>query len=106
MARPARTSIGAVRKGCPRCGVPTIRQLVGRMAALNVTADAEPLPLPEALELATPNRLVWCVADLYGGGRELRWLHMTGLQCSLAHVIEHECPPGTPLERRPEGALW
>lgn len=91
---------------CPSCRAPVIRQLVGRVAALNVTADADPLPLADALALKAPNRLVWCMAELRAGGKELRWFHMTGLPCALRHVIEHECPKGTPLERRPEGALW
>jgi hypothetical protein len=91
---------------CERCHAPVIRQLVGNRAALKVTADAEPIPLHEALTLRGPNRLVWCLAELYGGGPQLRWLHMDGAACALAHVIEHECPAGTPLGPKTEGTLW
>jgi hypothetical protein len=100
----ARTRRGA--HSCGACGATVIRQLVGRMAALNVTADAEPLPLTEALALTTPNRLAWCLAELHAGGRQLRWLHEEGLPCKRKHVIEHECPAGTPLELQQEGTLW
>lgn len=106
MARTARVSSGAAHQDCPRCGAPVWRQLVGRMAALNVVADRVPLPLDDALALASPNRLVWCAADLYGGGTDLRWLHMNGLPCPHQHVVDHECPEGTPPGRRPEGTLW
>jgi len=90
---------------CVRCGASVLKQLVGQRAALNVIADAEPIPLSDALRLAEPNRLAWCLADLHGGGTELRWL-CTG-ECAHATVIEHRCPAGTEqYGRRPEGAMW
>jgi hypothetical protein len=89
---------------CERCHAPVIRQLVGNRAALNVTADAEPIPPAEVLRLVEPNRLAWCLAVLHGGGVELRWRCQTA--CSHQTVIEHRCLAGTPLVRRPEGTLW
>ncbi|MFE2311625.1 hypothetical protein ACFXC8_00240 [Streptomyces sp. NPDC059441] len=89
---------------CERCHEPVIKQLVGQRAALNVIADAEPVPLAEALRLMEPNRLAWCVAVLHGGGVELRWRRQTA--CGHQTVIEHRCSKGTPAGRRPEGTLW
>jgi hypothetical protein len=90
---------------CAHCKTPVITQLVGQRAALKVTVDAEPLPRAEALALAEPNRLVWCLADLAGGGTELRW----GCRRACGHgaVIEHRCPAGMPAAGgRAEGGLW
>lgn len=90
---------------CEHCGTPVITQLVGRSVALNVTADAEPIPLADALRLVEPNRLMWCLATLAGGGSELRWTCRT--TCAHEHVIEHRCPPEVgEFGRPPEGAMW
>lgn len=90
---------------CFRCGTPVIEQSVGRTAALRVIADAEPIPREEALAMREPNRLVWCLAVLRGGGLELRWRCRS--RCGHGAVIEHRCPPGaSEYGRRPEGAMW
>jgi len=89
---------------CLRCSAPVIKQLVGRTAALNVVADAEPIPLERVHALIEPNRLAWCLAALHGGGSELRW--RCRHECGHDAVIEHRCPVGTPLTPKPEGALW
>lgn len=90
---------------CVRCAAPVIKQLVGHRAALNVIADAEPIPLADALALVEPNRLMWCLATLAGGGTELRWSCRT--DCAHGHVIEHRCPPEvSEFGCRPEGAMW
>ncbi|MDX3759300.1 hypothetical protein [Streptomyces sp. AK02-04a] len=89
---------------CERCHTPVIKQLVGDRAALNVIANADPMPRAEALRLVEPNRLAWCLAVLRGGGVELRWRCPSA--CGHEAVIEHRCPAGTPLVRRPEGTLW
>ncbi|MEV7140724.1 hypothetical protein [Streptomyces tauricus] len=90
---------------CIRCATPVIKQLVGHRAALTVIADAEPIPLAQALRLVEPNRLMWCLAVLAGGGTELRWSCRRA--CGHAHVIEHRCPPEVgEFGRRPEGAMW
>jgi hypothetical protein len=82
-----------------------LRQEVGHRAALKVTADAEPIPLAEALALREPNRLVWCLAVRHSGGAELRW--RCRHDCGHGHVIEHRCPSEVQeFGRRPEGAMW
>ncbi|MFK0124929.1 hypothetical protein ACIQSP_16635 [Streptomyces nigra] len=92
---------------CEHCGQPVLRQLVGHRAALKVTADAEPLPLDQALALREPNRLVWCLARLHGGDAELRWRCRGGEACRHEAVIEHRCPPEIrQFGAKPEGGLW
>jgi hypothetical protein len=96
---------GAKQRTCEHCGADVLRQLVGHRAALKVTADAIPLPAAEAHALREPNRLVWCVAQLRGGGVELRWQCRTA--CGHGLVIEHRCPAeARAYGRRPEGAMW
>lgn len=98
-----RTAAGPRR--CPLCGAPVLKQLVGQRAALHVTADANPIPLEQAMALREPNRLVWCLAVRRSGERELLWRCRTG--CGHGAVIEHRCPPEIrQFGRRPEGAMW
>lgn len=95
----------AAGRTCERCGAAVLKQLVGQRAALNVTADAEPIPLTDALRLVEPNRLAWCFVQLRGGGVELRWRCRS--KCQHQTVIEHRCPPDIrEFGRRPEGAMW
>lgn len=100
-------SSGASRRSCDRCGAPTLRQLVGRIAALSVTADDRPLPLADALTLTGPDRLAWCLKRSRLGVVSLAWYsprwHRSGC---VEHVVEHACLPGAPQGRRPEGATW
>lgn len=95
----------ARRTRCARCGQEVLRQLVGRRAALDVTADDEPLTVAEAEMLREPNRLHWCLRET-STGIGLRWRKDCRAECPHPHVIDHHCPPGTPPGRRPEGALW
>lgn len=97
----ARAFQGASPRSCDRCGAPVLRQEVGQRAALKVVADVESIPLQEALRMVEPDRLAWCVATLYGGGVDLRWL-CPGT-CGHGTVIEHRCPEGAP---QIPGALW
>lgn len=102
-----RSTQGASRRSCDRCGAAVLRQEVGHRAALKVIADAEPLPLAEALALREPNRLVWCLVQLRSGDVELRWRCRNRSPCSHGVVIEHRCPPEiSEFGRRPEGAMW
>lgn len=90
---------------CERCGSPVYTQWTRGSASLKVTADAEPIPLAQALALAEPNRLAWCLAALRGGGVEVRWRCRTA--CKHGVVIEHRCPADVQeFGRRPEGGLW
>ncbi|MEV4437509.1 hypothetical protein AB0K09_00580 [Streptomyces sp. NPDC049577] len=90
---------GARRARCPRCDRPVLRQLVGRRAALDVTADAAPMPAAAAQTLREPNRLTWCLRER-SCSPDLRWLgpgHPA--DCPHPHVIDHQCT--TPAAARP-----
>ncbi|MCX5197193.1 hypothetical protein OOK31_25400 [Streptomyces sp. NBC_00249] len=77
---------------CPRCRAPILRQLVGQIAALTVTADLRPLTPSEQAAVREPNRLIWC---LRGGEHTARRLTWTGRDhpatCPHPHVTEHRC---------------
>lgn len=96
MARPGSTRRTDNR--CPNCRAPILRQLVGRIAAITVTADLWPLTPSEQAAVREPNRLIWCLrqasehlpARLTWTGRD----HPA--QCPHPHVTEHRCPPAEP----------
>ena len=82
---------------CASCRARVLTQLVGRTAALNITADLTPLTPAQQAELYTPNRLIWC---LYQAGTHstprLRWIGQHHpADCPHQHVTEHRCPPTT-----------
>ncbi|WP_327162072.1 hypothetical protein [Streptomyces zaomyceticus] len=90
---------GARRVNCARCARPVLRQLVGRLAALDVAADAEPMPAADAAALRTEDRLDWCVRQT-AAGPELRWADCRTRRtpCPHPHVIDHACTgPRVPL---------
>ncbi|MFD3717231.1 hypothetical protein [Streptomyces sp. NPDC058674] len=95
MSRPG--SAGTVDSRCPRCRAPILRQLVGTIAALTITADLTPLTPAEQAAVREPNRLIWCLRDREHTARRLTW---TGRdhpqQCPFDHVTEHRCPPAEP----------
>lgn len=102
-----RSTPGASHRSCDRCGAAVLRQEVGHRAALKVTADAQPIPLADALRLRESNRLIWCLVQLRGGDVELRWRCRNARPCSHDVVIEHRCPAEAAVYgRRPEGAMW
>jgi hypothetical protein len=83
---------------CSSCSAPVLRQLVGHVAALDVTADLTPLTPAEQAQVREPNRLIWCLyqASPHTPPR-LRWTgtgHPAG--CPHPHVTEHRCPPADP----------
>lgn len=82
---------------CPSCRARILTQLVGRTAALNVTADLTPLTATQQAELREPNRLIWCLVTTPLGAPRLRWtgsLHPA--DCPHTHVTEHRCQPAEP----------
>lgn len=81
---------------CPSCRARILTQLVGRIAALNVTADLTPLTAAQQVELREPNRLIWCLVTTALGTHRLRWtgsLHPA--TCPHDHVTEHRCTTRT-----------
>jgi len=89
---------------CPRCRQRIIRQLVGRSAALDVTADDNELTATAAAALREPNRLDWCLRTTKAGP-DLRWPGSTHpADCSHPHVVDHQCTappqPARPTQSR------
>ena len=101
-----RTAPAAVQTDCPRCGAPVWQQRDG--LPLVVTADAERLTPTAAAKLTEPNRLAWCLREgKWSGARLVEVLgRLHSPACPWPHVVDHLCPPGTPLTPKPEGALW
>lgn len=107
------SSGGARRVRC-RCGRTVLRQLVGLRAALDVTADAEPMSAAAAAALREPNRLDWCLRETKAG-LTLLWAdcRQRSAECTRPHVIDHQCttPPAAHRPRAsrtapvPEGQL-
>ncbi|MEU3447210.1 hypothetical protein AB0H29_08265 [Streptomyces thermolilacinus] len=91
----------ARRTRCARCRRPVLRQLVGRRAALDVTADDEPLTVAVAAARREPNRLDWCL-HAAGVRFDMRWSSRTHpADCPHPHVLDHQCtapaaPPRAP----------
>ncbi|MFE4718363.1 hypothetical protein ACFRLW_18350 [Streptomyces sp. NPDC056728] len=82
---------------CPACRAPTLRQLVGTRAALQVTADLTPLSLEQQAAAREPNRLIWCLRTSGFGTRRLTWLDpWHPPDCPHPHVTDHRCPPAEP----------
>ncbi|MDT0381387.1 hypothetical protein RM572_21755 [Streptomyces sp. DSM 42041] len=90
-----------------------LQQLVGQRAALDVTADDEPMPPGRAAALREPNRLAWCLRTTRDGV-DLRWLDpWHPAECPHPHVIDHACTappqPARPARRPrttvPDGQL-
>lgn len=77
---------------CPSCRAPILRQLVGRTAALNVTADTTPIRRDDEPRLREPNRLTWCLTNSKWAPPHLRW-RCTEYRGPCPHhiVIEHRC---------------
>ncbi|MDX3074594.1 hypothetical protein [Streptomyces sp. MI02-7b] len=89
---------GAADSRCPSCGAPVLRQLVGRIAALTVTADPTPLTPEQETQVRTdPNRLTWCLITGRWRPPELRWRHPAHSPHCTHHVVAcHRCPPAAP----------
>jgi hypothetical protein len=82
---------------CPRCRAPILRQLVGQIVALTVTADLTPLSLEQQAALREPNRLIWCLRSGEHTPRRLTWTGRDHPEpCPFPHVTEHRCPPAEP----------
>ena len=90
MTRQPKGSGGARRTRC-RCGQTVYRQIVG---ALDVTADADPLALAEALLRTGPNRLAWCLYQRSEWTpQKLREVSPSShrADCPHPHVLDHQC---------------
>lgn len=93
MTRRPGPAAGARRERCPRCGARVLRQLVGPRAALDVTADDQPLTPAHAAAQTTDHRLTWCLTEGRWTGPNLRWVFPAfhPADCPRPHLLDHQC---------------
>ncbi|WP_394425504.1 hypothetical protein [Streptomyces sp. SGAir0957] len=81
---------------CPRCHSPVLRARVGRVAALDVTADPTPLdPLGELLA-RLDGRLTWHLTTSALGAQRITWRDQFHIRAGPAKhpvIADHRCPP-------------
>lgn len=95
-----------VRPGtCTRCGAEVLRARAGRIAALDVVADPEPITPLQEIHTLLAGRLTWhLVTEKWGvgSGQRITWRGATNIQAGPAKhpvVADHECPPQPVQER-------
>ncbi|MCU1613733.1 MAG: hypothetical protein JWO98_1273 [Frankiales bacterium] len=86
----------AHKRPCPRCSQPTLVALVGRVAALAVRADPEPLGPLEEIHAHLTGRTTYCLRQHPFLPTRLldrdRW-HIASGNCTHLVVADHQCPP-------------
>jgi hypothetical protein len=97
------TSDRARVQKCPQCGQAVIRALVGRIAALDIRADPQPLDLASELAARLAGRLTFCLSIRPHLPPRLldrhRW-HIAAGTCTHTVVASHQCPgpPAQPVQ--------
>lgn len=92
----AATSDHARPGACPRCGAPVLIARPGRVAALDVTADAEPISPLEELQALLDGRLTWHLVTGAITPPRITWRGTTHIQAGpTRHPVlrDHRCPP-------------
>ncbi|MET9517009.1 hypothetical protein [Streptomyces sp. NPDC002994] len=81
---------------CPRCGAPILTARAGRIAALDVTADPQPLDTAAEILALLEGRLTWHLVEGALGTRRITWRGTTHIRAGPArHPVlrDHHCPP-------------
>lgn len=81
---------------CPRCGAPVLLALAGRVAALHVVADEQPITAVEEILARLQGRLTWHLVVTTLGTRRITWRGTTHIRAGPArHLVlaDHACPP-------------
>jgi len=85
------------RKGtCPHCHCPVLRARAGHVAALDVTADPEPLDVHGELLARLEGRLTWHLVTSALGTQRLTWrthFHIRAGPPKHPVLRDHRCPP-------------
>lgn len=87
---------------CPRCGAAVLTARAGRVAALDVVADPEPVDVTAEILARLAGRLTWYLVTTALGQQRIVWRHPihAGPGPPLHPVIaDHECPPQPVQER-------
>lgn len=81
---------------CTRCGKPVLRAHAGRVAALDVTADPEPLTPMQELLARVEGRFTWHLLTTALGHQRITWRTQLHIQAGPARhpvIADHHCPP-------------
>lgn len=101
-ARLALTADHAAETTCPRCHAPVLTARAGRVAALDVVADAEPIDITGEILARLQGRLTWHLVIGALGTRRITWRGPTHIRAGPArHAVlqDHICPP-IPVQER------
>ncbi|MFF4834057.1 hypothetical protein [Streptomyces sp. NPDC001315] len=81
---------------CTRCHAPVLRARAGRIAALDVVADPQPLDAVEELLARLEGRLTWHLVTNRFGTQRITWRDQFHIRAGPAkHPVigDHHCPP-------------
>ncbi|MBZ6250525.1 hypothetical protein KVH27_19355 [Streptomyces olivaceus] len=81
---------------CPRCHSPVLQARAGHVAALDVTADPEPINPVEEIIARLEGRLTWHLVSTTYTPPRITWRHSLHIQAGPAkHPVlrDHRCPP-------------
>lgn len=101
-AKLAAASDHAKPADCPRCGAPILTARAGRVAALDVVADAEPIDTTGEILALLDGRLTWHLVIGALGTRRITWRSPTHIRAGPSrHPVlrDHTCPPAPVQER-------
>lgn len=86
-----------VRKGtCPHCHCPVLRARAGRVAALDVIADPEPIDTTTEILARLDGRLTWHLTTSALGTQRITWRDQFHIRAGPAKhpvIADHKCPP-------------
>lgn len=86
-----------VKQGtCPRCHAPVLRARAGRVAALDVIADPEPIDLTAEILARLEGRLTWHLTTSALGIQQITWRDQFHIRAGPAKhpvIADHTCPP-------------
>jgi len=95
-AKLAATADHATETLCPRCGAPVLTARAGRIAALDVIADPEPVDTTGEILALLDGRLTWHLVIGALGHRRITWRGTTHIRAGPARhpvLADHVCPP-------------
>lgn len=95
-ARLALTADHASEALCPRCHAAVLTARAGRVAALDVVADAEPIDTTAEILALLEGRLTWHLVIGALGHRRITWRGTTHIRAGPARhpvLADHVCPP-------------
>ncbi|MEU0691944.1 hypothetical protein [Streptomyces uncialis] len=93
-ARIAATSDHANPGTCPRCHAPVLTARAGRVAALDVTADPNPVDATGEILARLAGRLTWFLVTSTLGTRRIAWRDPHFAPHHKHPVVaDHRCPP-------------